>query len=639
MDLLLFERYGLDITEENSELIEIALSNQKTVWEKLLKSKNEKIREKGKSEKRQWDIDREILTDRIRRDEYRKEYNKVSQEISDYIRKHGELEPSFAEAASIQGVSAETIKSIYKKSKHTVKYNDLNAVYELAFKINTAQNAFSTLISKLDVSVKEKLSERFNVSSLANMLSVVNCNSAKEIEERSSEISKFVYNELYDKRLLSSDIRDEFLNIFFPTSTKAVSVFKFVSDVNFEKHFGVNSWILFRYIKYTCTLMKSPGEISLREISEIPDSDKVSFMQAMQQSFGISFASNKDANNLDKEKVLPVEVLQGENKLKSGDFKSAESLFERAAKKNPYCWQAYWGLFKANIKAKSNKDIYFPGFLKEIKESERESVYPDYVDYYKAAKRNALLQKTTDVNFDAIEMEYKNADKMNLKFISEIKKLKSEYETESPDNIEYKKGKEIAAQMVENRKAIDRWTHVYFSNETLWVIFAVSGAAMLFPAILLGIVYSVIDSEIMSLIIPLAAIFVFPLLYTIFIFKKIDAGAWLRIPLSVVVFLLNGFLVHVTMDYRVGSIVCSSFGILLLAIGVYGLHRIYSADRKVDKLQKIRKEYIDEFSKCFFENVEDMRKKPQYAQYKISNPNIILEIQEKISDIAKPSST
>lgn len=639
MDLTLFDRYELDINEENSKLILEKLEAKKKDWEKLLESNASKRREMGEEEKQKWERDRKILLSDPGRDSYRKEYYKTVDKIVDYVRKLGESEETFKECANIYGnsVDVNVIKRIYERNGKTIERErrDLKSVYDLAFDIFSVQKDFDSLIEKCDETVKSGFAQKgVDLTSLFDALSVVNCNSAKDIKNRAKEISKSAY-ELYNKRMFPSDIRDGFMSIFGPESKTKNSVASFVDNADFENFFGANNWVLLRYITNTCELMKRSDPIGYREISDIPKSDIIPFVEAMSQSFQASFEKDDTAGR--KERSVPVEVLQGENKLKSGDFKSAKALFEKAEEKDHYCWQAYWGLFKVCIKAKTDKDIYFPNFLKELNGTQNE--YPDYVDYYKVAKEYALKQEAAEINFAAIEREYKIADRVNSKFIFEVNELKSVYETESPDNIEYDKGKEVAAQMVKNREAIDKWTHVFFSNEILWVILAIAGGAILALVLLLGILYPMFGSMVAFLAIPLIAFFGLPLLYTILIFEKATDSVLLNILFSVAVFLANSFLAAICMDFFVGTVICAIVGIILLAIGIHGYYRIFSADDKVEKLQKVRKKYIDELSRCFFENVENMRKAPQYARYKIPNPNIALEIQEKISQISQLSSS
>lgn len=637
-DITLFDRYELDINEENSELINEKVEAKKKDWEESLNSHIERNRKKAEEKRRQWDKDKEILCDKNRREEHRREYGKTVDEIVDYVRNSGESEKTFKECARIylnsdDGNFVDVIKRIYERSKQAVEHQNLDTVYELAFKINDVQNAFTLLISKCDTSVITRfVKEGVDLTSLFDALSVVNCNSVKDIKDRAKYISEKA-NDLFQKiESFPDNIRKDFMNIFEPKSSAKNSVASFVNNDDFENFFGVNNWILLRYIKNTCILMKKNNAIKYGELSDISESDVIPFVEAMSQSFQVSF--EKDDTVGRKENLVPIEVLQGENKLKSGDFKSAKALFEKAQEKEHYCWQAYWGLFKAGIEAKSDKDIYFPNFLKELKESEYKNEYPDYVDHYKTAKEYALDQKAAEINFAAIEREYKKADRTNSKFISEVKELKSVYETESPDNIKYDKGKEVAAQMVENREAIDKWTNVFFSNEILWVILAIAGGVILALALFLGILYPMFDSKVAHLVVLPIAFFGLPLLYTILIFKKATDSVLLNILFSVAAFWANGFLAYICMDFIVGNVICAIVGIILLAIGVRRYYRIFSADDKVAKLQKERKKYIDKLSRCFFENVENMRKAPQYAQYKIPNPNIALEIQEKISKIS-----
>ena len=213
--------------------------------------------------------------------------------------------------------------------------------------------------------------------------------------------------ELYNKQLFSSDIKNGFMDIFDAKSTKEDSVVAFIHDENLDNHLSTNNWVLLRYIKTTCMLMKKSGSISGQKIANVSSEDRSAFVEAMKRVFGVSIDTFglSETSSSEPKNQLPVEVAQGETELKRGQFDHAKVLFSQAISKDPYCWQGYWGLFKSAVQAKTNDEIYFPGFIDKLRISEVTGTAPDYVDYYKSAKFNAAAQKSKEINFSSAIQE------------------------------------------------------------------------------------------------------------------------------------------------------------------------------------------------------------------------------------------
>lgn len=491
----MFERYGLSEKENDNAAIERALEShkEKEGWEAKLNSKNDKIRSRAKEEKQRWTEDRDILLDKQSRENYLKEYYDAVREIVEYINDNQEEESSFEGIAAIQGISEDTAKSIYEKHKNLdIKEDvDLNEVQELAFKINKVQNAYNALVGKCDTSVKDKfLENNVNINSLFEALSVTACGSAREIEENSYKVSKLAYD-LYNKQLFSSEIKNGFMDIFDAKSTKEDSVVSFIENENIDKHFSVNNWVLLRYIRTTCTLMKKSGTVSEQKITNLALGDRFDFAQAMKQVFGVSIdvsRSNEDSSS-ESYSQLPIEVSQGEIELKRGQFDRAKALFAQASSKDPYCWQAYWGLFKASVQAKTDNEVYFPGFIEQLRQSEVTGSGPDYIEYYKSAKFNAVAQHVKDINFTEIEIEYKRADQANAEVRELVEHIKSKYESADVNVITSEKGKVVCQKIIEKKDELLKWKNID-AKGNLWNI------AIMFAGICivnLGLMFTQID--------------------------------------------------------------------------------------------------------------------------------------------------
>lgn len=639
MNFFLFEKYGLNENEENVATIERCLEEQKAKdgWETKLNSKNDKIKSKAKEQKKQWTEDKEILLSKDRREAYLKQYYDAVKEIIEYINDSGADESSFEEIATIQGVTLEMIKRIYEKHKDlaiddTVNLSDMQ---QLAFKINRVTNAYNELVSKCNPTIKEKFIEKgINIGSLADILSISSCRSAKAAEDNSCKISKLAY-ELYDKQVFSSDIKNDFIDIFEPNSTKDTAVIGIIRDDNFTKFIAVNNGILFRYIRTVCVLMKKTEPIGSKKIANVAPSDKASFMNAMNEVFSVSFnvaQSMPDATgSAEKAVEIPSEVYQGEEMLKCGNFKAAADFFTKASQIAPYCWQAYWGRFKASIDARTDEEIYFPGFLKELRESQTKDDCPDYINYYQSAKRNATEQKSTEINFDLIEMEYKQADKINVQFLEKVDVIKSGYiqgeliatiRGADIDTIKSPAGKEAAIKMGK-----------HILNYTKWKSINEDGVLPSLFRILLGLFLFAFG------MVPMANIqigghdSIGSTLY-VFMAMGIYVGAaikfwydsWIRgIILGIGTILASAVLFEVMFKntfllYLIGiSLVVAGFAVI--AFGVMKFRKFAISGKKIAEMRHSKEQSDQEIEQCFIEEIENMNAEPTYTKYRIPMPD------------------
>ena len=619
MNFFLFQKYGLNEKEENYETILQALESfkEKADWDTKLNSKNDKIRSRAKEEKQRWTDDKEILLDDSARAEYLEQYFDAVKEIVEYIKDNDSAESSFEEIAAIQGITVETARIIFEKHKDIDIQNkaDLNEIQALAFKINKVQNNFNLLVSKCDSTIKNKFIENgVDINSLFDALSVNSCNSASEIEKNSYTVSRVAY-ELYNRQIFSSDIKNEFMDIFDAKSTKEESVIGFVNDELFEKYFSANNWVLLRYIRSTCTLMKKTGTISGQKLSNINSADKKDFINAMNQVFGVTFDSAVTTE--ETKKRIPSEIAQGEKHLKNGDFKTALYLFKKASDTDPYCWQAYWGMFKASIKAHTDSEVYFPGFLKTLRDSETNDSHPDYIDYYKSAKFNATAQKSAEINFASIEMEYKNADLVNTTFIDKANDIKARYESGRPENILSDKGKKAAAQVVETMKEYNKWNHMNLNGNLFNIITVLIGVLLMVLAAA-GILSKFSENITMVTVIATLVIGVLVGIIGGFISGKILLGIIIGF-LSVTV--LSWVVSLVTMIPMIFSPISAALGFIVILKGLNKIKVVKSAEAKAEELHDISVKALENLASCFCEDLETLRNTAECIKYNVPIPN------------------
>lgn len=180
------------------------------------------------------------------------------------------------------------------------------------------------------------------------------------------------------------------------------------------------------------------------------DANKIGFMQDLVRGIKKLIGGNQTTIRetvVVKEAPLqvPTEELEaGQALLEQGNFDEAMKHFENQSKIDPYGWKAYWGMFKCAIKAKTDDDIYFPGFLAELRKSEKGESNVGFIEYYKSAKSKAYLLRSNEINFDYIEMEYKQADAAQEKYDTLHQAIKFSYEHKKIDNIPSEEGRKTA---------------------------------------------------------------------------------------------------------------------------------------------------------------------------------------------------
>lgn len=132
--------------------------------------------------------------------------------------------------------------------------------------------------------------------------------------------------------------------------------------------------------------------------------------------------------------------------LNVGKFEEAKKHLLIYSQIDPYEWKTYWALFKCELKVKDDDDIYFPGFLKLIKQSDMGMEVPLYVEYYKIARKKAYIVRTPEINFDYIELKYQKADMVQNNYNELYKKTKSAYENMILEDIPSDAGKKVVKQ-------------------------------------------------------------------------------------------------------------------------------------------------------------------------------------------------
>lgn len=622
LDFFLFEKYGLNENINDSEVIIRALDafKEKAGWDTKITSKNDRIRDRAREEKQRWSQDREVLLNSTAREDYLKLYYASVREIVEYIKENDNEENSFEEIAAIQDITVDTAKFIFEKHKNIDLNNssDLNELQALAFKINKVHNAYNALAIKCDDNVRNKFEENgINLDSLFDALAISTCRNANEIEANSYKLSKLAYD-LYNRQLFSSEIKNGFMDIFDAESTKDISVLSFVKDEKLDKYFSQNDWVLLRYIRTTCTLMKKSVAVNSQKIININSRDRNSFAQAMNQVFGINFDGGQTVIIKEEPKnQIPDEVARGERALKSGDFRTAKAFFSKATNIDPYCWQAYWGLFKTSVNARTDSEIYFPGFLKNVHNSESSDNYPDYIDYYKSAKFNAAAQKSTEINFTNIELEYKNADKVNAAFLEKANIIKAEYESGNAENISSEKGRGIAKAVQQKMDDFYKWKCLeQGGNSSNYIsIFISLVFAVLACVSILSMFTRKLDDPIGIIAPAIIAVIIFFVAFDwtdSFIISILGAG---------VGFLVFAFIGELALDFPlIFAPVCSLIGVFIFLRAVAKIKKVRSAGSEMEKIRKEFDESIQLLFGCFVEDIETLRNNQLCLKYRIPNP-------------------
>ena len=132
--------------------------------------------------------------------------------------------------------------------------------------------------------------------------------------------------------------------------------------------------------------------------------------------------------------------------LNLGKFEEAKKHLLIHSQIDPYEWKTYWALFKCELKVKNDDDIYFPGFLKLIRQSDMGMEVPLYIEYYKIARKKAYIVRTPEINFDYIELKYQKADMVQNNYNELYKKTKSAYENMTLEDIPSETGRKVVNQ-------------------------------------------------------------------------------------------------------------------------------------------------------------------------------------------------
>lgn len=448
MDVLLFERYMLNLNENNLNVINSALEKSKneSKWVGNLKSKNNKILSEAKKKQSQWENDRAVLTDTNMRTAAVKQISKGIEEIINYIDEQGEDEAKYSNAVSAfieYNLKASDIEMLYKKyssifgiGARKIKISDYKV---LARKLATPYGAFVNLLNNLDDNVKLKFYEAgIDLSDFSSTLRLDECCDRNDVIKNSEHISTVAY-EIYNKKLLKIEEKNAFMEIFSTNSNSENSIVKIACNQRFED-FSFAGWAVVKDINYVCRFMDS-SSIKSENISEIAQDRRFNFVKAMEKFFNVKAESFFDSANAEKavaSNELPKEIKQGEAELKKSEFEKAKRYFQISVNKNPYCWQGYWGLFKAEIGVASDDQVCMPGFMNELGRKNSGEPVEEAVELYSQARELAISQQAKEINFYSIENRFREADRKEEEFERFEDDLAAEYSKMNEDNIKNK---------------------------------------------------------------------------------------------------------------------------------------------------------------------------------------------------------
>ncbi len=450
MDLLLFDRYGLSINENNLDVINSALEKSKaeSKWVKNLKAKNDKILRTAKKEQEQWESDRKVLTDSFARTSAAQEITGNIIALIEYIDEHRTDEKRFENAVSAfieLNLTANTVEEIYKKYSSVYgtasSEEKVKSYKKLARDLVVSYGAFINVVNSINDNIKDKFYEAgVDLTDFASALRLDECADSRSIIRNSEAVSAAAY-EIYNSKLLNDAEKNEFMDIFSETSNSPKSLVKTAQSPDFDD-FSFAGWATVKNINYVCRYMDSEV-ISENSISEIPPERRTDFIKAMKKLFGIkNEGSGRSDHSQEKTEtnVIPKEIKLGEAELRKSDFGNAKKYFQTSINKNPYCWQGYWGIVKSELHAVRDEEVCRPGFMSQIiKKNSGESV-DEVVELYSRAKELAVIQQTKDINFYNIENRFREADRKEEDFESFKTSLANDYgsmKTERIRNKEY----------------------------------------------------------------------------------------------------------------------------------------------------------------------------------------------------------
>ena len=448
-DYLLFEKYGLNFNETDTAVIKQALENKKNIdgWQKDLKQTNERKRKKAEESKKQWDKDCDILLDTNKRQSYLEEFEENLMVLIEGVSEEGE---EYIEIfANSVGIDSEIARKLYNQYSENSSNNDnfdVNSIARLVMQISNIQKEYlkvQDILSENEIQILAE--EGVTTDNIGTVLRVENCDKLEDIISSVSNVCDIVYD-LYNKQLLSPEFQKGFMEIFSKESKSENALNKVFAEPDFEKCFKINNWILFKYIKATQLMMNRK---SIKESTRFPgvaESDVVSFMQALNTVFGVEIPNIKETKSQERfeTKVSTKELDLGTKLLKEGKFTEAKKHFLIHSELDPYEWKSYWGMFKCELKACNDNEIYFPGFIEQLKQSDMGKAVPAYVEYYKMARNKAYIVRAAEINFDYIEMEYKQADAAQEEYNTLHNGIKFSYEHKKFDSIPSEEGRKTA---------------------------------------------------------------------------------------------------------------------------------------------------------------------------------------------------
>lgn len=482
MDILLFDRYGLKLSESDPGVIASALeaSKEGSNWVKNLNAKNDRILSKAKSEQAKWESDVSILKDNASRQKASDEISRAVKKVVDYIDNHSSDENRFnnAEAAFADlGLKADEIAKVYEKYRadfsSIIDPQLLEIHKNVARQMAMSLGEYSKLISTMDDNIISKFYELgTDISSMYSALKLKSCRNALDISANSERLSSQSY-EIYSKKLLNEKEKNAFMDIFSNKSNSQCAL-RNVLVLDSVNDFSQKGWILFKYIPLTCRLMDSKS-VSTGDFEGVPGNEQMDYAFALEKLFGVKSAAggNNSYAQSQADNSIPTEVRIGNSELSKGNFDNAYKMFNTAASKDPYCWQSYWGMFKAATSSKDDKSACFPGFIEKYRRRQYQSNLKDIFYLYDQAKYNASAQRSREINFKAIEDRFEEADRKSadfFKFLSFVKKAYEEQDTANIPNKEYSAKFEEFKNMTEHYKKEKDKSEAFILNLILIVL-------------------------------------------------------------------------------------------------------------------------------------------------------------------------
>lgn len=488
MDILLFDRYGLRLNESDPAVIENALETKKNEsnWVKNLNAKNDRILSRAKEEQARWTNDRNILlNDDLRKKESLEIFKGISNVVN-YVDEHFSDENCFVNAEAVfveMGLRADDIKYVFDKYKSAFSIRIDPQVLEsrkiAARQIAKSYGEYSRLISSLNDGVKGKFYESgIDISTFFSALNLPSCRSAADIETNSERLSLLSYD-IYDRKLLKDTEKNAFMDIFSKNSNHPSSLKKVLSSDAFSD-FGINNWILLKYIPLTCRLMDSKT-VNDSNLDIVPDDEKEAYVTALKKVFGIKadIRSAKSSSFSGANVAIPSEVRLGDSELLKGNFNKAEDYFRIAVKKDPYCWQGYWGMFKAKTNSRTDDETRFPGFMEKYKEFLSGKCSDPIIDLYIRAKENALAQKAKEIDFYRIEDRFTVCDLKNKQYEDYADNLSKMYDDINIGNINNSKFVDVLDNFEKKASKYKKDVDYVENSWMLTAILAILGAAIL----------------------------------------------------------------------------------------------------------------------------------------------------------------